>query len=82
MLVYLFFVETKRAWTIFQNKSNGKQRTVVSWYDPFPNPIRRFAPHMALARARPHGYSEVLYRHMGLDFDIDFDKKHRVCRRR
>ena len=30
-------------------KSNGKQRTVVSWNDPFPNPIRRFAPHMALA---------------------------------
>ena len=52
----------------FQNKSNGKQRTVVSWNDPFPNTIRRFAPHMALARARAHGYSYVLYRPMGLDF--------------
>ena len=38
----------------YPDKSNGKQRTVVSWNDPFPNPIRRFAPHMALARARAH----------------------------
>ena len=50
------------------NKSKGKQRTVVSWNDPLPTSIRRFAPHMALARARAHGYSLILYRHVVLDF--------------
>ena len=43
-MIFLFLKTLK-------NKNPGKLRTFVSLYDPFPNSIRRFAPHVALARA-------------------------------